>query len=47
MANETCVLKDNKSEKFEHALKVIDSKIQYLDHQTKGIVRPLLSETKD
>ena len=47
MANETCVLKDNKSKKFEHALKVIDSKIQYLDHQTKGIVRPLLSETNN
>ncbi len=47
MANETCVLKDNKSEKFEHALKVIDSKIQFLDHQTKGIVRPLLSETSN
>ena len=47
MANETCVLKDNKSKKFEHALKVIDSKIQYLDYQTKGIVRPLLSETNN
>ena len=47
MANETCVLKKIKSEKFEHALKVLDSKIQYLDHQTKGIVRPLLSETNN
>lgn len=46
MANETCALKNKqpKDSVVEHALSVIDSKIQYLDHQTKGIVRPLLPE---
>ena len=44
MANETCALKEKQSKDsvVEHAFSVIDSKIQYLDHQTKGIVRPLL-----
>lgn len=48
MANETCALKEkqHKNSVVEHAFSVIDSKIQYLDHQTKGIVRPLLPENQ-
>jgi len=30
---------------MENIYGIIDSKIQYLDHQTKGIVRPLIKET--
>lgn len=40
MAAETCVLKNSRSKTtvVEHAFNVIDSKIQYLDYQTKGNV---------
>ena len=44
MATKTCVLQENKSKTtvIEHAFNVIDSKIQYLNHQTKGIVPSLV-----
>lgn len=47
MAAETCIseIQHNTDSVIENIYGIIDSKIQYLDHQTKGIVRPLIKET--
>ena len=49
MATETCISERQNSTNsisvMDNIYGIIDSKIQYLDHQTKGIVRPLIKET--
>jgi len=47
MATEMCISErqNNTNSVMENIYGIIDSKIQYLDHQTKGIVRPLIKET--
>ena len=49
MATETCISERQNSTDsvsvMDNIYGIIDSKIQYLDHQTKGIVRPLIKET--
>jgi len=44
MATEACISEklNNTDAVMDNIYGIIDSKIQYLDHQTKGIVRPLI-----
>ena len=46
MAAKTCLseIQNNTNSVIENIYGIIDSKIQYLDHQTKGIVQPLIAE---
>jgi len=46
MATKTCIseIQNNTDSVIENIYGIIDSKIQYLDHQTKVIVRPLIKD---